>query len=97
MTSRLVLPSGLREIRERAYAGTGFESIVCPENVESIDAGAFADCVDLKKVIFLAEDTVIADTAFYGCSAELTFCAPLGSTAQIYAEANGYPFIEYVP
>ena len=97
MTSRLVLPSGLREIRERAYAGTGFESVVCPENVENIEAGAFADCTELKKVIFLGGDTAIADTAFVGCAAELTFCTPAGSAVQAYAEEHGYSFIEYVP
>ena len=96
MTSRLVLPSGLREIRERAYAGTEFGSIVVPEGVESVGPYAFADCAELTKVIVLSADTDFAGSAFEGC-AGLTFLAPAGSTAQAFAGAHGYSFEAYVP
>ncbi|MBQ8129868.1 MAG: InlB B-repeat-containing protein [Clostridia bacterium] len=96
MTSRLVLPSGLWEIRERAYAGTEFGSIVIPEGVETVGPYAFADCAELTKIIVLSADTDFADTAFEGC-AGLTFLAPAGSTAQAFAGAHGYSFEAYVP
>ena len=86
----------LREIRERAYAGTEFGSIVVPEGVESVGPYAFADCAELTKVIVLSADTDFAGSAFEGC-AGLTFLAPAGSTAQAFAGAHGYSFEAYVP
>lgn len=46
------LPDNLITIRDRAFLGSGIESITIPATVTSIEANAFKDCTNLKTVYF---------------------------------------------
>lgn len=86
-----ILPEDIQAIEEAAFAGCTFDSILCPDNITSIGAKAFANCADLHKVVICAEDTDIAPTAFSGCT-DLLIVAPLNSTACEFALEEGYEF-----
>lgn len=64
----LKLPSSLTSIGSNAFAGTTLTSIVLPDNVVTIGAGAFQNCKDLQ--VFYLSDNLreVGDGAFAGCS-----------------------------
>lgn len=64
-----VIPDYVTEIGYYAFAGTGIESIEIPENVVSIDWGAFKDCKSLKSIWIHKNVTYLGDYILNGCSA----------------------------
>lgn len=48
----IVIPEGVREIRDAAFQGAGIERIVLPSTLEQIHAKAFCGCSNLREVIF---------------------------------------------
>ena len=88
----VILPSELEHIEREAFAGTAIEKIDIPESTCMIDEYAFVSCSSLKKVTVRCDTCVISDAAFTECSPELMIKAHKGSTAEEYAERNGYAF-----
>ena len=50
VTKVLNLPKGLTDIPSEAFSGIAAEKIVVPDTVETIEAGAFADCPNLQLI-----------------------------------------------
>ena len=90
-TEAVRLPSYTTVIEANAFEGIGASAIIVPENCTEIKAGAFKNCLNLRKII-LPKDCVISESAFEGCSPNLVICAPAGGTTQEWAEKHGIFF-----
>lgn len=67
MTS-VVLPSTLKRIRTRAFAGCSeLKTIVIPEGVEQIGTGAFQSCTGLQSIHIPSTVTTIESDVFKNC------------------------------
>ena len=88
----LSLPAETLEIRAESFTRISAASVMIPASCESVGASAFADSPALTAAVFLGADTVIDATAFSGCTG-LTIIAPAGSTAQAFAQAQGFAFM----
>jgi hypothetical protein len=68
----ITLPNSLKSIRAFAFDGAGLTSITIPalttEIGDSWNGATFAECYDLKKVIFKGIPSFIHETTFYGLS-----------------------------
>ena len=89
----IVLTSAVRDIGASAFEGTGLTHVAIPASVPEVDARTFADCTKLESVLFYGMDTRIAPDAFAGCK-DVVIIAPVGSTAQAFAEQMGWDFLE---
>ncbi|MBQ8885488.1 MAG: leucine-rich repeat protein [Clostridia bacterium] len=65
----LVIPEGVTTIGRAAFRGTGITKVVIPSTVTAIEAYAFANCENLKEIVFLCDLKTIPFGMFYGCSA----------------------------
>ena len=88
----LILPANLALIESSAFEGGAFRYVVIPSGAEKIESGAFAACPNLRYADFMGTDTVIEDGAF-GAAAGLTIIGFPGSSAEAYAEDNGFTFV----
>lgn len=68
-----LLPAGLNEICEEAFAGGAFVSVHVPESVRTIGPRAFADCPYLSYILISGADVSIAEDAFAGDSEYTVF------------------------
>ena len=59
----LKLPAGLETIEEGAFAGILCEAVIIPDGCREIQAGAFADCGNLRYVR-IPDAVIVSDTAF---------------------------------
>lgn len=84
------LPADTTSIAEEAFAGISCEDLILPQDLASIGARAFADCLNLLNVYLPASNTEIADDAFEGCGDQVTFICPEGSSAQAFAQEHGF-------
>ena len=92
----MVLPEGIREIKEEAFQSDTFTSVLIPQGTTSISQNAFADCPNLRKVIILSPNVTIDDDAFQN-STSLTIYGFKDSTAQTFAQQHGFEFKEMGP
>ncbi len=85
----LVIPEGMTQIGQRAFLKSNIESIYISGTVDSIGAGAFSHCRELKTVIIGDGVKTIGGSAFYGCS-NLTHIEIPNSVTNVssYAFAN---------
>lgn len=65
----IILPKGTKTIPEACFANWGLCEIVIPESVTIIESRAFANCKNLKSVVFQGNPDQIAEDAFEGCTA----------------------------
>lgn len=80
---QIVLPTTLRSIEARAFAGcTSLTAVECPDSLEYIGDEAFFGCVSLEKVTFWENVRFIGNSAFSDCAA-------LKEISDIYAEEIG--------
>ena len=63
-----VIPESVSSIGRGAFKGAGLTQFVIPDNVKTIDNGAFFHCTDLKQISLPNSLEYIADSVFYGCS-----------------------------
>lgn len=70
----------VRSIADGAFAGTAIEEIDFAQYpwINSIGAGAFRECKNLKRVSFGSNITDIGEYAFYGCDNLTTVIVPQG-------------------
>ena len=72
-TGDVVIPDGVTEIGAEAFALTEYydyesiHSVVLPDSIRTIRAGAFAYCKDLEDINFPEGLKIIEKSAFYGC------------------------------
>jgi hypothetical protein len=73
ITNRLIIPEGVEVIRKNAFGGDGarqgqrFSSVVLPNTLKTIEAGAFSYCDSLNNIIIPEGVTTIGASAFSGC------------------------------
>ena len=89
----LQLPAFLTRIGEEAFAGTGAVIVEVPENVNAIEARAFADCENLRLIIIPKNVRHVDDTALENCE-NVTVYGATGSAAQRFARMNGFTFVD---
>ena len=83
----------------RIIGGYAFEDcglltdLTIPKKVEEIGDRAFYGCVTLKKLTIMSTETNISNDAFRSNSVDMVIYAYKGSTAEAFAQANGYTFI----
>lgn len=78
----LILPEGIKEIGDAAFAGVSIGSVVIPEGVTSIGAGAFEQCRGLHDIYIPETVTSIGYNAFYISYHLLTVHTIIGSPAE---------------
>lgn len=83
------LPAALQTIKEEAFAGSGYSSVVLGNAVTTIEDRAFANCKNLRRVVIPISVEQIASDAFDGC-VSLTIACPQDSAAYDYAIEHGY-------
>lgn len=91
--------SEITEIGRYVFSGmNNLQSVTLPENVKKIDYYAFSECSSLGEVIFRNPDCEIEGSTETIPSGAV-ICGYENSTAQIFAETNGYTFriLEDVP
>ena len=72
--STLLLPASVTTIEAEAFIGTSAEVVIIPASCTSIGSRAFADCENLKYIVFpLGFDIEPAEDAFDGCDAEILY------------------------
>ena len=94
----IIIPSGIREIPDCAFRGSGLETISLTNGVNIIGAKAFADCKSLKTVELNGVGE-IRDGAFANCTAIAKLVIPdsvteiIGNT--VFAGWDEYQKIEF--
>lgn len=68
-TGHIVIPDGVQEIGERAFANSKIESVTFPDSLRKIGSEAFIHCINLKQIDFGRGIKEIGKTAFEWCSA----------------------------
>ena len=88
-----ILPAGLIEIEEEAFAGINAQRVTVPDGVQKIGKRAFAGCTKLKYVYIPEATTQIATDAFSDVASGFEIHGKLNSYAQTYASQNGFTFV----
>ena len=86
------LPASLLVIEDEAFAGTAAQTVILPEGLESIGAGAFEDVPTLKDVYIPNTTTYIADSALT-VTPDLTIHGIDNSYAKDWAHEHEIPFV----
>ena len=95
----MAMPSKLTSIGSHAFTGcTGLKSVTLSESIKSIGSWAFDGCTSLKSITIPKNVTNIGNYAFgYDLSSEkidgFTIYGYTGSSAELYAEHDGFEFI----
>lgn len=84
----------LKSIPEECFKNNKFKEIVFPKNITSVSAKAFVSNASLQKVTFENAETKINATAFEKCNQLFTIVGYKGSTAEAFATAGGYEFVD---
>ena len=56
------------QIVDKAFANTGFKTLVIPSTITTIKGGAFSDCVSLTSLKIVGNITSLSGSAFNGCT-----------------------------
>lgn len=84
-------PEGLKEIGSGAFRGCANSAwCILPPELDTVGDGAFADGSGMEEIRIFNPDCTIG--AELGDPARTTICGFPGSTAERYAEENGYAF-----
>ena len=93
----VVIPPGVREVSEEAFAGdTGITQLVIPKGV-SIAKNAFSGCVNIKTLIVIDDADIPFKDIFSGIPIRNVYCQP-GSKAEAYfrkKQVNVYGLSSY--
>ena len=89
----IVISNNVTNIGDYAFQGcSSLTSAAIPNSVYVIGASAFYYCISLSSVTISNPDAIIGTYAFTNCPASLIFHGWAGSTAQTYAQENGFTF-----
>ena len=98
-----VLPQVLTVIEKEAFMGIAAKSVEVSENVVAIEAAAFADCVNLRKIVIPSTVREIDSHAMDGCKGVKVY-GEKGSAAERFVAAvnaenpgAGFVFVELKP
>lgn len=89
----VTIPDSVTSIGSRAFSMCKLEAVTIPESVTAIKADAFQSNKDLSTVIIKNPECVIgASSGTLGSADRTVIVGYANSTAQAYAEKNGYRF-----
>ena len=92
--SQVTLFGGVKYVGKSAFSGcTSLTRLVLPEGVEKIYEGAFDGCKNLTAISMPNSINGIAYDSFDDCENVTFYVGKNGSYAQVYAGANGIPFV----
>ena len=91
-TPDFTLPNALETIEAEAFTGLPMTIVKCPDGLKSIQSRAFANCNKLIQIYIPKSVTSIASDAFSGCNNEMIIYGQSGSTAESFANAQGFVF-----
>lgn len=64
---KVELPEGVERIGNNAFENcSNLEEVICPKSLRSIEAEAFIDCINLRKIEY-GDDVDVDASAFKGC------------------------------
>jgi len=89
------LPADLVEIKAEAFMSSPVEFVSIPYGCTTIGSAAFKNCSDLIYIFVPSSVTSIADDAFDGCNADLTFILTGSGPAMEYAGKHGF-YVEII-
>ena len=94
----VTIPNSVTSIGEGAFSGCSLANITIPDSVTSIESKAFYNCY-LGSIVIPGSVTSIGNEVFddmYGHNAlnAITVCGFSGTTAESYAKANDFPFVD---
>lgn len=78
--SDVILPNGVKDVGDYAFAGCAATRIVVPATVLSVGVGAFMNCAALEQVVLWNGILRIGSNAFLGCSAVEQISIPDSAT-----------------
>jgi hypothetical protein len=95
--TNIEIPDGVREIKGRAFYGSGLTEVKIPKSVKEIDCEAFSECINLKKAL-VPQSTVLDEWSVYSVFPESSNLRPPSSfVSKRYAETTpGYFIGRYV-
>ncbi len=87
------LPNSFTSVEEKTFTQcASLERITLPESLNSVADSAFTGCAALREVWILNRDCKLTAKSIQGAPSELTVCGFPGSTAEQFAQENGYVF-----
>ncbi len=94
----VVIPKSIKSIKSYAFKNcAGITSIVIPSNVTNIGTRVFEGCTSLNKISIVNPSCIIdANINSLGLPGYTTIYGLKDSTAQAYADTNGYGFLIYM-
>ena len=90
----LVLPASMTTVGAEAFSGIAANVVRIPDKTETIGSKAFSNCQQLWQIEIPESVTTIAADAFSGLKYKLIIYGKAGSTAETFANNNGYGFVE---
>lgn len=88
------LPSIISTIESEAFSGLNVSMIIVPAGIDVIEAGAFANCSNLRVLVFESNPFEISDSIISGCG-DVTIRVTKGGAAEQWALSMGYS-VEYL-
>ena len=96
--SSLTLPAATTDVVAFAFAGcTKLEQVILPETFSEFSVGLFDGCIGLTEVDVLNPDCVFYQGSLSGVPKTAVLCGFSGSTAEQYANENGFSFTSIAP
>lgn len=90
--TEILLADNITEVSEWAFAEcSNLKEAVMPANVARVENYAFYNCTSLEEITFLNPECIIGENTLT-IPEDTVICGYDGSTAQKYAEKNGYTF-----
>ena len=87
-TAGTAIPANITTIEAEAFAGCAFTSVIVPNGVTGIGAGAFKNCGKLRAILIPQGVQTLGEGIFEGCSSSLIVTVYEGSPAATYCADN---------
>lgn len=91
-SNAFTLPEGVNVVETAAFEGDSMSELVIPASVTSVATRAFANCVNLKRIVVLTANAEFAANSLGTKNDDIEIWGFLGSTAESYADSYGYTF-----
>ena len=88
-STEVVIPDGVCEIGEKAFAGLGITDVTIPESVTKIGGSAFEHCINLTSIVIPDGVTEIGRFVFRGCTSLMSITIPDSVTGIGYCAFEG--------
>ncbi len=90
----IIFGEKITEVPTECFKGNKLSEVVFPANIKSVAGKAFINNASLKKITVHNPEMKIETTAFDKCPQFFTIVGHKGSTAEAFAVAGGYEFVD---